>query len=253
MPQYTASLSFDCETTKRQGPVPPGEPRRETPDVRSSAASSATSTASSAGCRSGRRALDKHGSIEAVAESIIGLFKTEVIRRPGPWRNVDDVETATLEWVDRFTNRRLLERLGHATPAEAEARFRAAIAEPSQTASGIPGAGQPIRRADRCARIPGLLRHGARSARVRHPGRGSHGRGTSSRPARGAPRPPIRLRGVAAHRCAPCRWRWPAAATPPRPRGRAGSRAPPSPRVRRAAAAAAGASTGRGRAGPGRG
>jgi putative transposase len=38
----------------------------------------------------------------ALAESLIGLFKTEVIRRRGPWSNVDDVESATLEWVDWF-------------------------------------------------------------------------------------------------------------------------------------------------------
>jgi transposase InsO family protein len=70
----------------------------------------------------------------ALAETVIGLFKTEVIRRLGPWRNADEVEAATLEWVDWFNNRRLLERLGYATPAEAEARFRAAIAEPSMAA-----------------------------------------------------------------------------------------------------------------------
>jgi transposase InsO family protein len=56
------------------------------------------------------------------------------LRRLGPWRNVDEVEAATLEWVDWFNNRRLLERLGYATPAEAKARFRAAIAEPSMAA-----------------------------------------------------------------------------------------------------------------------
>lgn len=57
----------------------------------------------------------------AMAESIIGLFKTEVIRRRGPWRNLDDVEIATLEWVDWFNNRRLFEALGNVPPAEAEA------------------------------------------------------------------------------------------------------------------------------------
>jgi putative transposase len=57
----------------------------------------------------------------AMAESIIGLFKTEVIRRRGPWRNLDDVEIATLEWVDWFNNRRLFEALGNIPPAEAEA------------------------------------------------------------------------------------------------------------------------------------
>ena len=56
----------------------------------------------------------------ALAESVIGLFKTEVIRRRGPWRSVDDVEFATLEWVDWFNNRRLLEPLGYLPPAEYE-------------------------------------------------------------------------------------------------------------------------------------
>ena len=57
----------------------------------------------------------------AMAESIIGLFKTEVIRRRGPWRGLDDVEIATLEWVDWFNTRRLFEALGNIPPAEAEA------------------------------------------------------------------------------------------------------------------------------------
>jgi transposase InsO family protein len=48
----------------------------------------------------------------AMAESIIGLYKTEVIRAPGPWRSLDAVEYATLEWVDWFNNRRLLEPIG---------------------------------------------------------------------------------------------------------------------------------------------
>jgi putative transposase len=61
----------------------------------------------------------------AMAESIIGLYKTEVIRRRGPWRGPDDVEIATLEWVDRFNNRRLFEDLGWIPPAEAESLFYA--------------------------------------------------------------------------------------------------------------------------------
>ena len=59
----------------------------------------------------------------ALAESVIGLFKTEVIRRRGPWRGLDAVEFATLEWVDWFNNRRLLEPIGNIPPAEAEARY----------------------------------------------------------------------------------------------------------------------------------
>jgi len=59
----------------------------------------------------------------ALAETVIGLFKTEVIHRRGPWRNLEAVEFATLEWVDWFNNRRLLEPIGNIPPAEAEARF----------------------------------------------------------------------------------------------------------------------------------
>jgi putative transposase len=57
----------------------------------------------------------------ALAESIIGLFKTELIRRKGPWRSLDAVELATLEWVDWYNNRRLFEAIGNIPPAEAEA------------------------------------------------------------------------------------------------------------------------------------
>ena len=61
----------------------------------------------------------------ALAETVIGLFKTEVIRRRGPWRNLEAVEFATLEWVDWFNHRRLLEPIGNIPPAEAEARYYA--------------------------------------------------------------------------------------------------------------------------------
>jgi len=56
----------------------------------------------------------------ALAESVIGLYKTEVIRRRGPWKNLEAVEFATLEWVDWFNNRRLLEPIGNVPPAEFE-------------------------------------------------------------------------------------------------------------------------------------
>ena len=59
----------------------------------------------------------------ALAETINGLFKTEVIRRKGPWRNIDEVEIAVLEWVDWFNNRRLLEPIGWVPPAEFEAAY----------------------------------------------------------------------------------------------------------------------------------
>jgi len=66
----------------------------------------------------------------AMAESIIGLFKTEVIRRLGPWRHLEAVEFATLDWVDWFNHRRLLEPIGYLPPAEYEARYyeQAAVA-----------------------------------------------------------------------------------------------------------------------------
>lgn len=63
----------------------------------------------------------------ALAETINGLFKAEVIHRRGPWRNFEAVEYATLEWVDWFNNRRLLEPIGNIPPAEAEANFYAAL------------------------------------------------------------------------------------------------------------------------------
>jgi putative transposase len=66
----------------------------------------------------------------ALAESVIGLFKTEVIRRLGPWRHLEAVEFATLDWVDWFNHRRLLEPIGYVPPAEYEARYyeQAAVA-----------------------------------------------------------------------------------------------------------------------------
>ena len=64
----------------------------------------------------------------ALAETVIGLFKTEVIRRRGPWRSLEGVEFATLEWVDWFNHRRLLEPIGYVPPAEYEARYYAQAA-----------------------------------------------------------------------------------------------------------------------------
>jgi putative transposase len=61
----------------------------------------------------------------ALAETINGLYKAEVIWRKGPWRSLDAVEYATLEWVDWYNNRRLLEPIGNIPPAEAEAAYYA--------------------------------------------------------------------------------------------------------------------------------
>nr|CAD6629047.1 IS3 family transposase [arsenite-oxidising bacterium NT-25] len=63
----------------------------------------------------------------ALAETINGLYKAEVIHRRGPWRRFEAVEYDTLEWVDWFNNRRLLDPIGNIPPAEAEANFYAAL------------------------------------------------------------------------------------------------------------------------------
>jgi putative transposase len=65
----------------------------------------------------------------ALAETIIGLYKTEVIHRRGPWRTIDMVEYATLEWVDWFNNRRLLEPIGDIPPAEKEIAYYSQLQE----------------------------------------------------------------------------------------------------------------------------
>src|SRR5690606_8336984 len=70
----------------------------------------------------------------ALAESVIGLFKTEVIRRRGPWRGHEDVEFATLEWVWWFNHHRLLEPLGYLPPAEFEENFYRDQATPASVA-----------------------------------------------------------------------------------------------------------------------
>ena len=59
----------------------------------------------------------------ALAETIFGLYKTELIRRNGPWRNIEEVEFATLEWIDWFNNRRLFGPIGNIPPAEFEALY----------------------------------------------------------------------------------------------------------------------------------
>jgi putative transposase len=59
----------------------------------------------------------------ALAESINGLYKTELVRNKGPWRGLDDLELATLEWVDWFNHRRLFEDHGRIPPAEFEDRY----------------------------------------------------------------------------------------------------------------------------------
>jgi len=70
----------------------------------------------------------------ALAESIIGLFKTEVIRRRGPWRSVDDVERAVLDWVAWFNRERLLAPLGYRSPVEFEAMYHQPTTTPAEVA-----------------------------------------------------------------------------------------------------------------------
>ncbi|MCA3279669.1 MAG: DDE-type integrase/transposase/recombinase, partial [Roseomonas sp.] len=67
----------------------------------------------------------------ALAETINGHYKTEVIHRRGPWRSFEAVEFATLEWVDWFNNRRLLAPIGYIPPAEAKERYYASLDQPA--------------------------------------------------------------------------------------------------------------------------
>jgi transposase InsO family protein len=98
----------------------------------------------------------------ALAESIIGLFKTEVIQRKGPWRHLEAVEFATLRWVDWFTNRRLLKPIGYVPPAEFEAqsyeqRQRDSITTPHAGAFGGILDPAPQSLAQAADRLPGFL------------------------------------------------------------------------------------------------
>lgn len=68
----------------------------------------------------------------AMAESIIGLFKTELVRWEGPWRGLDDLELAVLGWVDWFNHTRLYEALGYRTPAAVEAEYYRSIQTPDE-------------------------------------------------------------------------------------------------------------------------
>jgi putative transposase len=65
--------------------------------------------------------LDSYRSFNALAESIIGLYKTELIKKQRPWKGFDDLEIATAEWVDWFNHRRPFEYCDDLTPVEAEA------------------------------------------------------------------------------------------------------------------------------------
>ena len=75
----------------------------------------------------------------AGAESLIGLYKTELIRRRGPWRGLDDVELATLKYVDWFNHRRLHSACGDIPPVELEDTHYRSIAGLTE-----PGASQSL-------------------------------------------------------------------------------------------------------------
>jgi putative transposase len=70
----------------------------------------------------------------ALAETINGLYKTEVIRCRGPWKNIEGVENTTLGWVDWFNNRRLLEPIGDVLPAEYEMMYYRQLEESAMVA-----------------------------------------------------------------------------------------------------------------------
>jgi putative transposase len=67
--------------------------------------------------------MTRNFSATTLAESVIGLFKTEVIKQLGPWRTVQDVEWETMHWVDWYNEHRLLSAIGYIPPAEAERRY----------------------------------------------------------------------------------------------------------------------------------
>ena len=70
-----------------------------------------------------------HSYDNALAETIIGLFKTEVIYQDGPWRGLEHVEYATLEWVSWYNTQRLMEPLGYLPPAEYEAQYHTSTSD----------------------------------------------------------------------------------------------------------------------------
>ena len=75
----------------------------------------------------GRRRRFGDSYDNALAETVNGLYKAELIHRRGPWRSFEAVEFATLGWVDWFNHRRLLEPIGNIPPAEAEDRYYAML------------------------------------------------------------------------------------------------------------------------------
>ena len=139
MPPSTGSSLLGCAATSPLSTMSAVAPQKERRRRRSCAASSATSRGRSSpifASRGSRRQklLYRHRSINALAETINGLYKAEIIHRRGPWRSFEAVEFATLEWVDWFNHRRLLEPIGNIPPAEAEDRYYATLELPAMAA-----------------------------------------------------------------------------------------------------------------------
>jgi putative transposase len=82
--------------------------------------------------------LTIYRSINAAAESLNGLYKTELIRRRGPWKSLEDVEFATMEWVDWYNHRRLHSWCGDIPPVEHEALYYRQNTDTDTTASAEP-------------------------------------------------------------------------------------------------------------------
>ena len=70
----------------------------------------------------------------ALAETINGLYKAELIHRRAPWKTKESVELATLEWLSWFNHHRLLEPIGYIPPAEAETKYYRQLASQTSTA-----------------------------------------------------------------------------------------------------------------------
>ena len=83
--------------------------------------------ASYSGLLLNRRLVGFYSAVDTLAETINGLYKAELIHWRAPWKSFEAVEFETLKWVDWFNNKRLLERIGHIPPAEAEELYYAAL------------------------------------------------------------------------------------------------------------------------------
>lgn len=131
MPLFTGSPLCECVMMKGPKLMLCGERQKAKPVAKSYAASNDTSSAKHTELSTPHRPrflpLDKHRSINALAESTIGLFKTEVICFMGPWKSVGQVEWETLNWVNWYNTKRLHSTIGYITPQEAEENFYEAL------------------------------------------------------------------------------------------------------------------------------